>query len=138
MTLEQFYARNSFCKKLRHAWPELTKRLLYLSVPEGEVVVAQGDQISDEPCLFIILDGSVKIFVQDRAGAPHGDGQLVTALQPGSVFGEMGHVMERSATVVTASYCQFVTLTKYGRGETRLLWDELGSIVVRFGGSPPQ
>jgi hypothetical protein len=120
--LEKYFARNDFCRKLQPVWPDLARRLRYCAAAAGEVVTAQGAAITDGPCMYIILEGFVKVYVQDKGGAGHADAQLVTTLRPGSVFGEMGHFMERSATVVADGPCQFVTLTKCVTRERVAVW----------------
>ncbi len=129
--MERFFARNAFCKKLQSVWAELGRRLQYVALPAGEVVTSQGDKISDGPCMYIILDGSVKVFVQDKGGVGYQEAQLVTVLKAGSVFGEVGHFMERSATVVTESPCQFVTLTKWVLVQTGCDWSVCASLGRR-------
>jgi CRP-like cAMP-binding protein len=93
---------------------------VYRTVPQGAVVFRQGEAITSDSCVYIVLDGSVKIYVQDampvsESDIIRGDSELVTVLHRGSVFGESGTLgsgTRRSATAIAASMCQFATVSK--------------------------
>ncbi len=79
----------------------VAERLKEEDVDLGTVLVRQGDFAYH---LFVVLEGTAAVTV---------DGDLVTALGPGSTFGEVG-VLDRgrrTANVVAASPMRLLTLT---------------------------
>jgi len=82
--------------------------LKVLKLGPGEVVVKEGDAANK---LFILVSGEVQVVKNYlEPGA-----QTVDVLRPGSFFGEMALVGEksvRSATVVTSEESHFVTLDR--------------------------
>ena len=73
---------------------------------KGEKLIRQGDNGGS---MFILVDGQAQVFVE-RNGAP----REVAGLASGDCFGEMSLLTgeERSATVVAATDCEVVEITK--------------------------
>jgi CRP/FNR family cyclic AMP-dependent transcriptional regulator len=68
---------------------ELAKHCEVLMLPEGQIVVQQGE-ISED--MYVLIKGSLSIHVEDRFG----EDSEVGLLSKGEVFGEMG-VFENTA-----------------------------------------
>lgn len=73
--------------------------------PARHTMVHQG---AKSDCLYLILDGSVSVMVQDEADADHM--MVVSYLNPGDFFGEMGLFSDsenvRTAMVVARTRCE--------------------------------
>ncbi len=75
--------------------------------PKNTLVINEGD---DSDSLYIILDGRVKVYLDDEAGK-----EVVLNIQgPGDYFGEVSLFDKgpRSASVMTLETCQFAVLMK--------------------------
>ncbi len=68
----------------------------------GQVIFNQGDQ---GDCMYVILDGDVRIETSER---------LIDIISEGEIFGEMALVDDspRSASAVAASRCKVVPIDK--------------------------
>jgi CRP/FNR family cyclic AMP-dependent transcriptional regulator len=75
-----------------------------ITMKSKSVVFRQGDPSED---LYLILDGSVSVIVDDSE-APDQE-MVVSYLNPGEFFGEMGLFGEesRTANLVTRTACEF-------------------------------
>ena len=75
-----------------------------IKMKSRSVVFRQGDRSED---LYLILDGSVSVIVDDTEG-PEQE-MVVSYLNPGEFFGEMGLFIEehRTANLVTRTPCEF-------------------------------
>ena len=75
-----------------------------ITMKSKSVVFRQGDPSGD---LYLILDGSVSVIVDDSE-APDQE-MVVSYLNPGEFFGEMGLFGEesRTANLVTRTACEF-------------------------------
>ena len=119
--LGRFCAGNRLCRQFpRPAWPALASALGYRAYPEGSVLFSQGDAIAPDSCVYVLLEGTVDIFVSDgghlgAVGGPGSPGDFVTALHRGAVFGEsgaLGHGGRRTATAIAVAPCHCVTLKR--------------------------
>lgn len=74
------------------------------------IILEQGD---DSDYLYLILDGSVSVMVQDENDADHM--MVVSYLNPGDFFGEMGlfgaDEEVRSARVITREQCEVAEIS---------------------------
>ena len=79
-----------------------------ISMKSKSVVFRQGDPSED---LYLILDGSVSVIVDDSE-APDQE-MVVSYLNPGEFFGEMGLFGEetRTANLVTRTACEFAKIS---------------------------
>ncbi len=75
-----------------------------IKMKSRSVVFRQGERSED---LYLILDGSVSVIVDDTEG-PEQE-MVVSYLNPGEFFGEMGLFIEehRTANLVTRTPCEF-------------------------------
>lgn len=93
--------------------------------PKSTIIVSEGDR-SDT--LFLILAGSVKVFVSDDQNR-----ELVVNIQgPGEYFGEM--MLDegpRSASVITLEPCRMAVLTRESFGTFLLKHPEASIQVIR-------
>ncbi|MEE9354026.1 MAG: Crp/Fnr family transcriptional regulator [Methylococcaceae bacterium] len=83
---------------------DLTKKR---TVPKNTLVISEGDTSSS---LFIIKTGSVNVMLTNE----HGKEIILSTLRQGDYFGELSLFDEepRSANVITAEKCEFLTLNK--------------------------
>ena len=86
---------------------KLAERLLPAPFARGDMVTRQG---STAHWLYIIVSGEAEVVWE----APEGERRLLTRLQPGSIFGEMGLMTgaPRAASVVAASELECYRLDK--------------------------
>ena len=82
-------------------------------VPEGDELIAEGDEIfDDEEGLYLLVSGSVEV----RRGATDAtDGRLLRTLGPGDYVGEMSLIdaQPRSASVFATSEVQYLALSRW-------------------------
>ncbi len=77
--------------------------------PKNTIVINEGD---DSNSLYIILEGRVKVYLNDEAGK-----EVILNMQgPGDYFGEVSLFDDgpRSASVMTQEECHFAVLMKEG------------------------
>jgi small-conductance mechanosensitive channel/CRP-like cAMP-binding protein len=86
---------------------KIAERLVHTPFARGDVMTRQGDTAH---WLYILVSGEAEVYWE----APSGERRLLTRLQPGSIFGEMGLLTgaPRSATVVAGSDVQCYRLDK--------------------------
>lgn len=85
----------------------LTSHFVLRRHPKNTVVINEGD---DSNSLYIILEGQVKVYLNDEAGK-----EVILNIQgPGDYFGEVSLFDEgpRSASIMTQQECHFAVLMK--------------------------
>jgi hypothetical protein len=125
----RFCASNRLCRQFpRGQWRKLCAALHYKSFKPGDVLFQQGDAVTGDACVYVVLDGVVQICVNgdismstasvNSSIAPSTGqyGDVVTTLHRGGVFGESGALGsggERTGTAVALAYTQLVALRRY-------------------------
>jgi cyclic nucleotide-binding protein/tetratricopeptide repeat protein len=86
---------------------ELLAKLRRVEREPGDVLVTEGEKGSD---LFLIVRGTVSVFVKDKSG----QSAKVTQLRAGDFFGEIGALtgLRRIATVTAATRCELLVAEK--------------------------
>jgi CRP/FNR family transcriptional regulator, cyclic AMP receptor protein len=85
----------------------LTERAVTRSYPKGAIVISEGDEAGT---LFILSQGSVKVYLSDEAGRE----VILSTLGPGEYFGELALLDDtpRSASVATCEPCKLMLVQK--------------------------
>ena len=85
----------------------LVPKLLRLEREPGDVLVTEGEKGSS---LFLIVSGTVSVFVKDKTG----QSARVAQLKAGEFFGEVGALtgLRRIATVTAATRCELLVVEK--------------------------
>ncbi len=85
----------------------LSKHFVFRKFPKNSVIINEGDTASS---MYIILDGRVKVYLNDE----HGKEVTLNIQEPGDYFGEVSLFDDgkRSASIMTLEKCQFALLEK--------------------------
>lgn len=111
--LETVLSRVKFVRELTmKTRMDLCKLTGYASYGAGETLFRQGDA---GEFFYVVLSGSVDVFIRDPGGREH----LVATLFNGDSFGELALMQEgntRGATIVAKDDCEFLTLGREDYG----------------------
>jgi CRP/FNR family cyclic AMP-dependent transcriptional regulator len=85
----------------------LTERAVTRSYPKGAIVINEGDEAGT---LFVVVGGSVKVYLSDEAGRE----VILSTLREGEHFGELALLDDtpRSASVATCEPCKLMLIQK--------------------------
>ncbi len=104
----------------------LTERAATRSYPKGSIIINEGDEAGT---LFIVVSGSVKVFLSDEAGKE----VILSTLGPGEYFGELALLDDtpRSASVATVEACKLLLVQKSALRDVILNEPEMGLHIMR-------
>jgi CRP/FNR family cyclic AMP-dependent transcriptional regulator len=85
----------------------LGERAVTRSYPKGAIIISEGDEAGT---LYIVISGSVKVYLSDDAGKE----VILSTLGPGEHFGELALLDDtpRSASVATCEPCKLLLVQK--------------------------
>jgi CRP/FNR family cyclic AMP-dependent transcriptional regulator len=85
----------------------IEQRVVKRSFPKSTIILSEGDS-SDS--LYLILDGKVKVFLNDENGKE----AIINYQEAGEYFGELSLIDEstRSASIMTTEKCTLAVITK--------------------------
>jgi CRP/FNR family cyclic AMP-dependent transcriptional regulator len=85
----------------------LTERAVTRSYPKGAIIINEGDEAGT---LYIVISGSVKVYLSDDAGKE----VILSTLGQGEHFGELALLDDtpRSASVATCEPCKLLLVQK--------------------------